>query len=82
MLVIPHAHLQTWKDSSCKSNSHLQGSGGLNSGPTMSALGRSDRRRVTLKSVLKCAEVRRTDASVEKRGAQFKTREIISRVKV
>ena len=24
-LVIPHAHLQTWKDLGCKSNSHLQG---------------------------------------------------------
>ena len=77
-----HAHLHTRKDSSSKSNSHLQGSGGLNRGPTMSTLGRSDRKHVTLTRVLKCAEVRRRDASVEKRGAQFETRETISRVKV
>lgn len=75
MLVILHAHLHTWKDLSCKTNSHLQGSGGLNRGPTMSALGRSDRKDVTLTRVLKCAELRRTDASVEKRGARFETRE-------
>lgn len=48
----------------------------------MSALGRSDRKHVTLTRVLKCAEVRRSDASVEKRGAQFETRETISYVKV
>ena len=41
----------------------------------MSALGRSDRKDVTLTRVLKCAELRRTDASVEKRGARFETRE-------
>ena len=85
-LGIPHARLQTWKDSSCKSNSHLQGSGGLSRGPAMSALGRSDRRRVTLTNVLKCAELRRTDTSGEKRGeergAQFGTRETISPVRV
>ena len=81
-LVIPHAHLHTWKDSSCKSNAHLQCSGGLNRDVTVSALGRWDRRHVTLTSVLKCAEVRRRDAGVEKMGVQSGTRETISGVKV
>lgn len=81
-LVIPHAHMHPWKDSSCKSNAHLQCSGGLNRDLTVSALGRWDRRHVTLTSVLKCAEVRRRDAGVEKMGVQFGTRETISGVKV